>query len=185
MVKRTLSIILVILLLSVPSALAQGLCSLEEYFSTYDIAKSEWSDEAKGCVLTYAPADDVTISLCAEDGQLLAISVTAEQDSEIEKYALDALLASGVLSEEQLKQVLEDMDNVPGTLHILYLEGELREGIYLCMAGEADDFFWQPMHGGKKHHKSEKCSGMDVPRLITQHAAEIMGFGPCKKCMRG
>lgn len=44
------------------------------------------------------------------------------------------------------------------------------------------EMVWVPTNGGRKHHKSETCSGMDNPILVSKEEALKMDFDACKKC---
>lgn len=46
------------------------------------------------------------------------------------------------------------------------------------------DMVWVPTNGGTKHHKSETCSGMDNPILVSKEEALKMDFDACKKCWK-
>lgn len=41
---------------------------------------------------------------------------------------------------------------------------------------------WVPVEGGKKFHKSKKCSSMKHPRLMRRSNAKAMGIDACKRC---
>lgn len=43
---------------------------------------------------------------------------------------------------------------------------------------------WIPMHGGRKCHTKESCSGMKEPRKVPLDCAGYLGFEPCKKCYK-
>jgi len=41
---------------------------------------------------------------------------------------------------------------------------------------------WVPTDGGKKRHKSQSCSGMLDPRMMSVRNAEALGIEACKRC---
>lgn len=186
--KRWLAWVLLLLILCA-SAAAEDLGALSDYLAAADVSAlgaSAWTEEAGGRVLSVSPSADAMVSLCAEGGRLVAISVTAPKGDLCEKLARLALLPGGWIDEAALDAMLEKGEGgAAGDALLTLVQGELREGVYLCAKGEMDDLYWQPLHGGKDRHKSLNCSGMDVPRLITGAAADALNLPPCEKCAGG
>ena len=185
--KRLLAWILLLLLCA--CAAAEDLGALSDYLAVADVSAlgaDEWTEAAGGRVLSVSPSADAMVSLCAEGGRLLAISVTAPKGDTCEELARLALLPGGWIDAAALDAMLEKGEGgaADGALLTL-LQGELREGIYLCAEGALDGLYWQPLHGGEDRHKSPRCSGMDVPRLISPQAADALGLPPCDKCAGG
>ena len=184
--KRCVVMLLMVALALSMAASAEGLGALSDYLAAVDLSAlgaGEWAEEVAGRVLSASPSKDAVISLCIEDGVLLAISVTAPQGDLCEACACAALPASGRIDAAALEPMLERGEGGDvGGVRVPILSGDVREGVYLCMADDMDALFWQPTHGGVDRHRSPVCSGMDVPRLITAAAADALGFPPCSKC---
>lgn len=185
--KRLLAWILLLLLCAPASA--EDLGAISDYLAAADVSAlgaEEWTEEAGGRVLSVRPSADAMVSLCAGDGRLVAISVTAPKGDLCEKLARLALLPGGWFDEAALNAMLEKGEGgAANGAQLTLLQGELREGIYLCAEGGLDELFWQPLHGGEDRHKSPRCSGMDVPRLVTAAAADALNLPLCDKCAGG
>jgi len=181
--------ILIVILLLLPAALAEGLGAPEDYMSAFDASAygdSAWIHEVGEQLISLAVGDDAVISLCAQGGQLLAISVTAPQSEDFAVLAEDALAGTGYVSEGAVRELLDTgTARREGALALETLSGGARIGVYLYDEAAMDRLCWLPMHGGEKRHSNPRCSGMDLPRLITVRAAEALGFGPCEICAGG
>lgn len=185
-VKRWLALAVAAVLALMTGALAEGLGSLAAYLKDADVSAlgaKAWTEEAGGRILSVSPSADALVSLCAEGDVLVAISVTAPQGDDCEAYARVALPACGMIDARTLDALMEK-GGESGGVRLIRLTGEAREGAYLCLSEDVSRLFWQPLHGGKKRHRSPDCSGMDVPRLVTAEAADALGFDPCKKCAK-
>ena len=182
MLKRIFCALLAMLLLT-GAALGESLMSFADYAAALDApADAEWA--ADGDMRTMELADDVTISVCMEDENVMAVTVEAPNGSVMDVGSA-ALKALGTLTDAEIAELLSmteagSAENAACTFwHML---GEKREGIAVCAAEDAPTLFWIPVHGGKKFHVRMGCSGMDVARLVTQKAAEEAGLEPCGRC---
>ena len=205
-------IVLSILCFLLPSCIAvqaagSGLCALDYYLDAFDLEKAnvkEWNEEAESLVYSIAPMADTMISLCVENGQILAISITAPKGDVCEEWAKYALPLCGQISRREISSYLSNKkqdrektwnsyaENISNGFSLLFVTGDLREGLYLAQARNheiysdgslsGDTLYWQPLHGGKCKHVNPVCSTMDVPRLISNEAAEKLGFRSCGRC---
>lgn len=183
--KRWLMLLMIALLCANVGALSESVCALDSYLATLDAEALE--EQADGALMVGELAEGVELSLCVREDALLSVSVIAGQGAEdLPSCARMAFEACGLASGEELAAAL---DAIPigeqvdlGTLRLVHLGGEQREGYYLCAVEDYDGLCWQPVYGGQRRHANPECSGMDVPRLVSPEAAEAMGFEPCGRC---
>ena len=182
MLKRIFCALLAMLLLT-SAALGESLMPFADYAAALDApADAEWT--ADGDMRTLELADEVTVSVCLEGEDIVAVTVEAPKGSVMDAGSA-ALKALGTLTDSEIAELLAmteagSAENDAYTFwHML---GEKREGIAVCATEDAPSLFWIPVHGGKKFHVRMGCSGMDVARLVTQKAAEEAGLEPCGRC---
>ena len=182
---RRLGLVLVMILAFGSFALAEGWMDFEEYAEKLAaLTENEW--ETEGAVRVLELEDDATISVCLDGSEVVAVTVEALMDGALYDYAYAAFEATGLLSEEALAGLTEIVEEgettVDESIVIYRLIGEARECFAVCLAEQAEDLVWQSVHGGKKWHDIPPCSGMDVSRLVTDSAAEELGYDPCGIC---
>jgi len=185
--KRLTGMLLWILLLCC-AARAEGLGTPEAVRSALDrspFGGKVWTEEAGGRVQSLALDADTVITLCADGGSLVAVSVTAPQSRE-DLAELAAAALGALVPEDAVRQALgTGAPQSIGENVLTVVVGATRTGVYLCPGAALDALYWLPMHGGEDRHRSPLCSGMDVPRLVTAAAADALGFPPCSKCAGG
>lgn len=183
-VLKRLIVGLLVLVVCASPALAEGLLAFEEYAANLSaLTDEEWTDEGLIRVLTLE--DEITVSVCLEGAEVAAITVEALQGGSLADVGRAALEATGRLSEEALlalSEIPEDGSAALDGCMVYYLVGKSRECYAICGGEAATELVWQPVHGGEKLHVNPVCSGMDVARLITLEAAELLGYTPCARC---
>lgn len=181
--KRIAMLSLVLMLFA--AALAEGLGTPQGYLDAF--GGVGWTSEADGRVMSLEVWDDAVVTLCARDGALLAVSVTAPRTERFEDLAEAALRDTGLVPARPLAAILADgaAQALDGA-RLVSLTGDLRRGLYLYSdtLRPGAELYWLPMHGGRRRHINPSCSGMDVPRLVSAEAADALGFDPCGRCMR-
>lgn len=182
MMKRVLSLMMVLVLSFAAAAEGFGV-SFEEY-ALYLADFEEWKADGSEDIQVLMLDEDVSLNVCLDGDEVIAMTIEAPLDCDVESYALMALSPLNVADEETLA-LLETLQSGEmldcGGWWLGHLVGETREGICWCV--ETDEALaWQPMHGGEKRHSDPNCSGMDVPRLVTENAAEACGYERCKRC---
>ena len=182
MLKRILCALLAMLVLT-GAALGESLMPFEDYAAALDApADAEWTVD--GDMRALELADEVTVSVCLEGENVMAVTVETPNGSVMDAGSA-ALKALGTLTDAEIAELLAmteagSAENEAYTFwHML---GEKREGLAVCATEDAQTLFWIPVHGGKKYHVRMGCSGMDVARLATQKAAEEAGLEPCGRC---
>ena len=182
--KRLIAVLLV-LMLSVCAAAAEGLGLFEDYADALGKAyDAEWKED--GDIRILRIGEDTSVSACLTGKHVAAVTVEAMQGTDLREAAYAALAAlgepgSGVLS---AIQDLEDVELTVDGCVVGHLSGETRECIYIASEEDFPDLIWEPVHGGDQLHAKVSCSGMDVPRLITAEAGALTGYDPCDHCMK-
>lgn len=183
--KLVASLLLVAMVFSF-TVLAEGMISFDSYAASLSaLTDAQWQEDGCAEILSLNADDSFTISVCLSEGEVVAVTVEALRDGELEDIAYAALEALDCLDEDALA-VLTELDDggqaVSGDWLFGRLAGRKRECIYICAEEDYDQLVWQPVHGGEKYHRLPMCGGMDVSRLVTREAAIEAGFEPCGKC---
>lgn len=182
--KRLIAIILV-LLLSVCTAAAEGLGSFEAYANALAKAyDAEWKED--GDIRILRISEGTSVSACLSGTDVAAVTVEAMQGTDLRETAYAALAALSRPGSEVLFAIqdLKEMELTADGCVVGHLSGETRECIYIAAEENFADLIWEPVHGGDQLHKKPGCSGMDVPRLITAEAAAQTGYDDCDHCMQ-
>ena len=185
MLKRIFCALLAMLLLT-GAALGESLMPFADYAAALDApADAEWT--ADGDMRTLELSDEVAISVCLEDENVMAITVEAPIGSVMDAGSA-ALRALGTLTDAEIAELLAmtEAGSAENDAYIFWrLKGKNREGIAVCATEDEPNLYWIPVHGGKKYHRKPDCSGMDVARLVTEEAAKDADFEPCMRCNTG
>lgn len=177
--KRIIALVLIAMLSFCAAAEDSEL--FEEFIK--NMGEIVWEEDKPECVQT-AVLGEVTVSICM-DGERIA-AITIEQPLGADREELERVLrAAAEWDSVALAGILDAAESAQWQLENLsvrYIAGETREGFYLCTSEEG--LLWQPVHGGDQLHASSECSGMDVPRLITAGAGELLGYDGCDNCLK-
>jgi len=85
---------------------------------------------------------------------------------------------AAALSELQAEWSVWDTDGVLDAETLFWLMN-----IAPKSAGD-EKIVWVPMHGGRKYHSKETCSGMIEPRQMPVLCAEWLELTPCARCYK-
>ena len=161
--------------------------AFETFRETYAKHTQEaWEQEETGLIRSLEPGEGVTVSLCLAGENVAALTVEFPCGvlSDAVRAAVESL---GWLSEEELAAAFSLEENAEletETFRVYRIHGDNRDSIAVCPVADAENMLWQPIHGGKKIHDRPRCSGMDVSRMITQEAAEELGWEDCGTCRK-
>lgn len=182
--KKFLALILMLLLCA--GALAEeGSLTFESYAESFE--GQMWKQDGAAEIQILEPEEGVTVSACVENGIIVALTVEfpAEGITEAARTAIESL---DWLSEDAFEALLAMTDDETAELEgyqVVRIHGQIRDAYSICALENFERMVWQPVHGGSKLHDSSVCSGMDVARMITEEAAEVVGWDDCKRCRSG
>lgn len=169
---------------------AEGIEEIDRLpFETYaqsftELTEEAWETDDIELIQKLSPEDGVTVSACLSQSDLICITVEfpCDQITDSVRAAIENL---GWLSFEAVEQALAMTDDAQLEIEgcVVYrVHGENRDAYSICRAEDAENVVWQPIHGGEKLHTEIECSGMDVSRMITVEAAQLIGWENCKRC---
>ena len=111
------------------------------------------------------------IKLLIKEGWLTKKTSTAEFSSDVTE----------AVKQFQGKNHLEPTGTMDDDTLTLLIWGMLPEELDAVRPSSRTETVFIPTDGGKKRHKSEKCSGMKDPRKVSIRNAEALGFDACKR----
>lgn len=161
--------------------------SFEVYAQSFaELTEAAWEADGAQQIQMLEADGSVTVSACLEGESLAALTVEypAGQMTDMVKQALENL---GWLSAESLEIVYAmeaDTSQELEDCSVCLIHGELRYAVSICRAEDAERMVWQPIHGGERIHDKPRCSGMDVSRMITETAAQAVGWEDCGHCRK-
>lgn len=182
--KKILAAILMLLLCA--SALAEeASLSFETFAQGFE--GQTWKADGAELIQVMKLEEAVTVCACLENEAVVALSVEFSKEGlpESAKAAIEKL---GWLDAESMAALLAMQDDgtaVLGAYQVVRIHGEDRDAYCICALADFERMVWQPIHGGTKIHDKTECSGMDVARMITEEAAEAVGWDDCKRCRKG
>ena len=187
MLKRIVLLALVLMLCTC-AALGEGLIDFDTYANRLaGLSGEEWTVDGAPEIRLLRLDETLTLSVCLSGDRVVAVTVEALRDQDFADATCAALDALGCLDDEAL-EALSELDDggqaISGGCVFGRVESERRAAVYAAAEEDFDELVWQPVHGGSKYHARMRCSGMDVPRLVTRQAAENAEYEPCGRCSK-
>lgn len=187
MLKRIVLLALALMLWAC-AALGEGLIDFDTYANRLTgLSEEEWTVDGAPEIRLLRLSETLTLSVCLSEDRVAAVTVEALQDQDFADAASAALDALGCLDDEVL-EALSELDDggqaISGGCVFGRVDGERRTVVYAAAEEDFDELVWQSVHGGSKYHARMRCSGMDVPRLVTRQAAQNAEYEPCGRCFR-
>jgi len=160
--------------------------SFDDYVLTAAFADAEWEADGTDLIRVVSPEEGVTVSVCLNGENIAAVTVEypVGQPTDSAVMAIEGL---GWLSPQMVENVFaqqaQEMIEAE-CFNVCRVVGEMREAVSICRAEDAENMVWQPIHGGARIHDKPRCSGMDVSRMITEEAAQAVGWENCGRCRK-
>lgn len=145
---------------------------------------AEWEADGIDQLQMLAAAENVNVSACLVGENIAAVTVEFLCGN-VDENVRAAVENLGWLSAEAVDQVVSMEEGAVLEAEgctVYRVHGENRDAFSICRTENVGNMLWQPIHGGKKIHDTPRCSGMDVSRMITAEAAELIGWENCGTC---
>ena len=183
MMKKILSVLVLIAVLAGSTALAASMGTYRSYANTVaGWSDAEWTDYGSRNLRFLDVDEGVSIAACLNGNYVAALTIESTRNGSLLTYAKPALESLGVLSTGTVRRLSSLEHGVPYSADgytLMYVQGEQRECIYIASDADFPYLVFVSTRGGTKYHINATCSGMDTATAVTVDVAEELGFTPC------